>query len=114
MEKLPLTFLEQIPTLSPPPGQVSNFVDPPNLIMTVAAVLAVTSLVMTMAVALRIYSKITSSRSFTWDDCGYCSLTYNKSRTVLMQLADTSFLAMVIIPTSPGFLIFNTADSVVE
>jgi hypothetical protein len=72
VDKLPLALLEQTPGQLPPPGQASNFVDPPNLTITSAVVLAITSFLMAVAVALRICSKITSSRLFTLDDCGYC------------------------------------------
>lgn len=69
--KLPLSLLEQIPGQVPPPGQVPDFFDPPNLITTIAVVLAISPLFVIVAVGLRIYSKISSARSFTWDGCEY-------------------------------------------
>jgi hypothetical protein len=71
IEKLPLALHQETPSQLPPAGQVSNFVDPPNLVTEVAVVLAVTSLFVLVAVGLRVHSKITSCRPFTGDDCGY-------------------------------------------
>lgn len=70
-ENLPLAILEQLPGMPPPPGQVSNFVDPPNLLTAVVVVLTISSILMIVAVGLRVYSKLNSARSFSLDDCGY-------------------------------------------
>lgn len=70
LETIPLAILEQLPGMTPPPGQVSNFVDPPNLSVAVAVVLTICSVLMTVAVGLRVYSKLDSARSFSLDDCG--------------------------------------------
>ncbi|KAF7512409.1 hypothetical protein GJ744_001344 [Endocarpon pusillum] len=58
VDKLPVALLENIPGLSPPPGQISNFVDPPNLVKAVAIVVTITTLLILPAVGLRIYSNI--------------------------------------------------------
>lgn len=69
-EILPWTLMK-VPGQEPPPGQVSNFTDPPNLVITVAIVLCISSLFVSVAVGFRIESKVSSARSFTWDDCEY-------------------------------------------
>ena len=71
VETLPWAFLNQTPSQAPPPGQVSNITDPPNLVITVAVVLSISSLFVSAAVGFRIDSKVSSARSFTWDDCEY-------------------------------------------
>lgn len=70
LENIPLAILEQLPGMPPPPGQVSNFVDPPSLLTAVVVVLTISSVLMVVAVGLRVYSKWSSARSFTLDDCG--------------------------------------------
>lgn len=65
VEHLPLAVLEQAPGLHPPPGQVSNFVDPPNLVTTTAVVISISTFFMIGAVGLRIYSKIISASPFS-------------------------------------------------
>ena len=70
-EQLPLHVLEGIPAMLPPPGQVSNFGGPRNFVKTAVIVVTVSSFLMIMAVCLRVYSKITSTRPFLWDDCAY-------------------------------------------
>ncbi|KAF7512728.1 hypothetical protein GJ744_000295 [Endocarpon pusillum] len=68
VETLPWAFMKQIPGQEPPPGQVSNFTDPPNLVITVAVVLSISSFLVSVAEGFRIESKVSSARSFTWDD----------------------------------------------
>jgi hypothetical protein len=71
LASLPLAILERLPGMQPPPGQVSNFVDPPNLLAAVVAVITISSILMMVAVGLRVYSKLNSTRSFSLDDCGH-------------------------------------------
>jgi hypothetical protein len=66
---LPKSFLEQLPGIPPPPGEVTNFIDPPNLLTTMSVVIAVSSVFMVTAVGLRVYSKISTRRAFSWEDC---------------------------------------------
>jgi hypothetical protein len=71
VDSLPVALLEQFPGLPPPPGEASNFIDPPNLVTAVAIVVGISSALMLTAVGLRIYSKVSSARVFAWDDCEY-------------------------------------------
>jgi hypothetical protein len=71
LEKLPLSVLGQTPGQVPPPGQVSNFVDPSNLVTQFAVTLAISWLSVIVAIGLRIHSKISSARPFTADDCEF-------------------------------------------
>lgn len=93
---LPVSFLEQLSGIPPPPGQTSNFVDPPNLITTTAVVVAISTFLMITAVSLRVYSKQTSGRAFSWEDCKSNSSRDRSQSAMLMGLADTCFLAVVI------------------
>ncbi|ERF70932.1 hypothetical protein EPUS_06717 [Endocarpon pusillum Z07020] len=68
VEALPWAFIQEIPGQEPPPGQVSNFTDPPNLVITVAVVLSISSFFVSVAEGFRIDAKVSSARSFTWDD----------------------------------------------
>ncbi len=96
LDKLPLAFLEMLPGMPPPPEQVSNFVDPPNLVTTVVIVITISLILTIAAVGLRLYSKVNSARSFSLDDCGYIFFQRQTYDFVLTQLTDTTFLAMVI------------------
>jgi hypothetical protein len=69
IEHLPLSVLERLPAQQPPAGEVSNFINPPNLFTAVLIAVVISGGLMLGAVILRIYSKITSGRSFGWDDC---------------------------------------------
>jgi hypothetical protein len=71
LEKLSLSVLGQRPGEAPPPGQVSNLVDPPNFIVTAAVTLSISWLSVIVAIGLRIYSKISADKPFTADDCEY-------------------------------------------
>jgi hypothetical protein len=71
IEQLPSALLEQMPAGTPPPGQVTNFIDPPNLLLTITSVLAISSFFVVLAVGLRFYSKLSSARPLTWDDGAY-------------------------------------------
>lgn len=61
--------LSKIPALSPPPGIVSNFVNPVNraniTIIPCAGIVAV----MILFVFLRMYTKMYITHSIGWDDC---------------------------------------------
>ena len=83
LDNLPLAILEQLPGMPPPPGQVSNFVDPPNLLTAVVVVITISSVLMMVAVGLRVYSKLNSARSFSLDDCGYFLFTQQSCDFVL-------------------------------
>jgi hypothetical protein len=71
LASLPPAILERLPGMPPPPGQVSNFVDPPALLTAVVAVITISAIFMMVAVGLRTYSKFNSARSFSLDDCGH-------------------------------------------
>ena len=70
VESLPMSFLEQLPGIPPPPGEVTNFMDPPNLLTTMSVVIEISSFLMVIAIRLRIYSKGSAERNFSWEDCG--------------------------------------------
>lgn len=61
--------LSKIPTLKPPPGVKSNFVDPPSLANAIIAVSVVFLALMLIALTVRIYTKWILLRSLWWDDC---------------------------------------------
>lgn len=57
------------PALKPPPGVVPNFIDPPNLYDTAIAVQIVTLVLSTVAVAMRIYTKVRIIHQMAAADC---------------------------------------------
>ena len=73
------TLLEG-PAMSPPPGVIPNFHNPPNLnafvIMTVVLCFAFA----TLAVLLRIYTKIYILRALAWEDCRLSTLPKHCNR----------------------------------
>lgn len=71
MGKLSLFDLGQLPGQAPPPGQVSNFIDPSNLIAEAAVTISISWFSVIVATGLRIYSKVSADKPFTADDCKY-------------------------------------------
>ena len=69
MDAAGLQLLEDIPALPPPPGVVSNFVNPPTLGPTLIAINAVFLPLTMIAVTIRIYVKGHIIRAIGWDDC---------------------------------------------
>lgn len=53
---------------APPPGQVSNFVDPENQFMPMVVSSMVCFSVATIVVAMRLYTKLCITKDLGWDD----------------------------------------------
>ncbi|KAI9695556.1 MAG: hypothetical protein M1820_008569 [Bogoriella megaspora] len=73
LEGLPDSVLAQIPLLPPPPGVVSNFVNPPNNGTSFIVFGAVIVPVMLAFFSIRLYTKFCIIRQRSWDDLT-CSL----------------------------------------
>lgn len=67
------TLLEG-PAMSPPAGVVPNFNDPANLDVYVALTITLCVAFATVAVLLRMYTKVFILRVLAWEDCGFYSL----------------------------------------
>ncbi|CAF9943345.1 MAG: hypothetical protein ALECFALPRED_011123 [Alectoria fallacina] len=61
------TLLEG-PAMSPPAGRIPNFHDPPNLDAFVALTIALCVAFGTLAVVLRMYTKVFILRALAWED----------------------------------------------
>ena len=61
--------LSQIPAARPPPGTLSNLVDPPTLEIPTITVNAILLSLALGVVALRVYTKHSLLRNLGWDDC---------------------------------------------
>lgn len=61
--------LSQIPAYPPPPGVVSNFVNPPSLATAIIVTSSVMVGVMVLCVAARMYAKAVVTHTVGWDDC---------------------------------------------
>ena len=59
------------PGLKPPPGVVPNFVDPPNLHPIGTVTILLSLIFSTLAVAMRIFTKIRYMKSLVTVDCGF-------------------------------------------
>ena len=57
------------PALTPPPGVTSQFVDPPNLHKLAIAILALCACLATLALLLRMGTKLFIIRQVTVEDC---------------------------------------------
>lgn len=53
----------------PPPGHVSNFVNPENQLISSAVAQMVCFGVATVVVAMRLYTKLRITKDMGWDDC---------------------------------------------
>ena len=67
------TLLEG-PAMSPPVGVIPNFHDPPNLDVFVTLTIIFCVAFGTVAVLLRMYTKVFILRALAWEDCRFPSL----------------------------------------
>jgi hypothetical protein len=93
VEKLPVAFLEHLPGMQTPPGEIPNFVNPPNQLKLVLVLVTISCAVMLGAIGLRIYSKFSTGRPFFVDDCK--DLPLGAAWSLLTGSTGTSLLAMV-------------------
>lgn len=66
------TLLEG-PAMSPPAGVIPNFHNPPNLDVFVTLTIALCVVFGTLAVLLRMYTKVFILRALAWEDCRFPS-----------------------------------------
>lgn len=60
-----------IPAMEPPPGQVSNFIDPPYCGAKFVVVNCVFLPMALIALIVRTWTRVVVVRSVSWDDCKY-------------------------------------------
>ena len=61
--------LSQVPAYPPPPGMVSNFVDPPSLASAIIVSSSIIVGIMVLCVTARMYAKACVTHTVGWDDC---------------------------------------------
>lgn len=61
--------LREYPALRPPPGVMSNFVNPPSYEQTLTVMEGVLVPLMLLAVLVRLYVRAKITRTWGWDDC---------------------------------------------
>ncbi|KAF4215124.1 hypothetical protein CNMCM8980_010661 [Aspergillus fumigatiaffinis] len=88
----PGTDLCAIPAAQPPPGQTSNFVNPPNLAAATIAVTAVTLAWATLFTAARLY---TNFRKLTWAD-GFVVIALALSATYNALVLDMGYTRLLV------------------
>lgn len=59
------------PAMAPPPGVTPNFIDPPNLRHIVVLVLTLCMSFSTVAILMRMYTKLFILRKTAFEDCRY-------------------------------------------
>ena len=64
-----MDLFENTPAIPPPPGVVSNFIDPKTLQPSLIAVNATFLSLMLIAVVIRLYSRGVIVHAVGWDDC---------------------------------------------
>ena len=60
------------PAMAPPNGQKTNFVDPPNIYAYYILTTTMCVTISTLALAMRMYTKISIMRRFGREDCKMC------------------------------------------
>ena len=73
------------PAMSPPPGVIPNYHDPPNLDAMIALTAAVCVTFGTLAVLLRMYTKVFILRALVREDCRFLSVSYKTSVVTLLM-----------------------------
>lgn len=66
--------LSQIPLAAPPPGQISNLVDPPSRAWVPRVSIYTTLPVALGFVILRYWARFKQKLALSWDDCKYGDL----------------------------------------
>ncbi len=66
--------LSNYPTIPPPPGVKSNFINPKDHNVTLYVIPSLFLGIMIMFLLNRVYAKICIVRRYTWDDCRVFSL----------------------------------------
>ena len=79
------TLLEG-PAMSPPVGVVPNFEDPANLDVYVTLTITLCVAFSTVAVVLRMYTKVFILRVLAWEDCGFYFLSHDVAAFYLLLL----------------------------
>ena len=72
------------PAMSPPAGVVPNFDAPANLDIYVTLTIALGVAFSTVAVVLRIYTKVFILRVLAWEDCGFYFLPHDVAAVYLL------------------------------
>ena len=77
------TLLEG-PAMSPPAGVAPNFDDPANLDIYVILTITLCVAFSTVAVVLRMYTKVFILRVLAWEDCGFYFLSHDVAAVYLL------------------------------
>jgi hypothetical protein len=62
-------FLENFPSMIPPPGVTPNFINPPSKETAIIVLNVIFLALMWSAVAVRLWSKARITHNVGWDDC---------------------------------------------
>jgi hypothetical protein len=96
------------PTMGAPAGTVPNFINPPDQMKGVIALHTTCLVIVTLAVALRIYTRKVIVRRLGVDDCMYCD-------TTLVTMANEFPIDLImfawVCSRRPDYPVFN-ADNV--
>ena len=71
IERIPPALLQTLPTKAPPPGILSNFVNPPTLVPAVLGVGTAFLILALICFSLRAWTKLAINKRCSWDDCKY-------------------------------------------
>lgn len=67
------------PAMVPPPGITPNFVNPPNLNHIVVLTLVLCMVFSTLAVVMRMYTKLFIIRKTAFEDCMFATLSWSNT-----------------------------------
>lgn len=70
------------PAMAPPSGVIPNFVDPPNIEHVIILVLVLCVVLQTLALLMRIYTKVFIIRKMAVEDCMSSSAVYLSPRDI--------------------------------
>ena len=69
MDKAKIKELLEGPGMKPPTGVIPSFVDPPNQLVALQAVVSLCLIIATCCVVVRAYTRFYLTRSYGWEDC---------------------------------------------
>jgi hypothetical protein len=83
----------EMPALAPPPGVVPNFIDPPTNRSAIFAVFITCLVIMTLAVTIRMYTKILMLKKLAIEDCKSTQAFHVYPLTVFVDLVFSALVS---------------------
>ena len=92
-------YLLNLPALEPPPNVQANFVDPPIIRSQMLGVIISMLVLSTIAVAVRLYTKLVVIKILALEDCKHLPLSLGNHLTIHIDLIASAWVRLVSAST---------------